>query len=155
MNLNPKLEKFIFQKINEELCEKLLFPFGKELWIIDEETKEWFIQYECNGFLWYNQKKFMDILRIFCLTNSEIKFVIKKWFEKIFEFNLNSLSRKNTNYNYLIEGMLKTPNKEWSIKERYGFNYQTVKKYIEIKKISINQKVKLQDFYFFDFSVSA
>lgn len=126
--------------------DKLVRPYGRELWIIDEDTLEWFIQIECNGIAWYNQKKFYDLLRIFSFEENENKFFIKIWIEENFGVRISSLSRKNTNYQYIIEGILRSHAKDWSLSQRYGFSYQVVKRYTWLKEHN-SSKVQVKDFY--------
>ena len=141
---NKKLTNFVLNRITQELGDKEVNPYGNELWIIDKDTKSWYVQLEHNGTLWFNQKMFHDLLRIFCFSDYEKKYYIKLWVETLLEVKVTSVSRKNTNYEYIIDGIIRNSNNKWSLKKRYGFGYDLVKKYIilsEVKKI-----ISVEDF---------
>lgn len=143
---NEKIRNYVMKMISHEMGNKLIYPYGREFWIIDEDTLEWFVQIECNGTVWFNQKIFNDLLRIFSFENHENKFFIKHWIEECLGFRVSCLSRKNTNYKYIIGDMLKDKSKKWSLKNRYGFSYQIVKRYISIRESSTNKNVRVFDY---------
>lgn len=55
---NKKLVNFIFDRMFEELSTKTYYPYGREIWVIDFETKEWYLQFNSNGVLCYNRSFF-------------------------------------------------------------------------------------------------
>ena len=64
---NVKLRKFIYQRLSEELSDKIYYPYGKELWILDLDERNWYFQYNSEGKLHYNPKIFDDFFYIFSL----------------------------------------------------------------------------------------
>lgn len=152
---NKKIRDFVMNRISQELGNMLVRPYGRELWVIDDNSSEvdWFVVIESNGTAWYNQKKFYDLLRIFSLEENENKFFIKYWIEEYFRVRISSVSRRNTNYQYIIERMIKSIDKEWSLKDRYGFSYQVVKNYIDFKKNTLYKEFRVRDYCSLDLPV--
>lgn len=47
---------------------------------------------------------------------------------------------------YYIEGIIENTKYKWSINERYGFSYNTIKHYLDIKTRILDENVKLTQF---------
>lgn len=143
---SEKLQKLVFDKLNRDLYNTIYHPHGQEIWVINFDTKEWFFEYHSDGQLWYNQKIFSVNLPLFSLTNSENQKFLKNWFENSLKLTVNKISRKNSNMDYYIDGIIKDTKYKWSIKERFGFSYNTVKQYLDIKTRILTENVKLDHF---------
>ena len=143
---SEKLQKLVFDKLNRDLYNTIYHPHGQEIWVINFDTKEWFFEYHSDGQLWYNQKIFSINLPLFSLTNSENQKFLKNWFENKLKLTVNKISRKNSNMDYYIDGIIKDTKYKWSIKERFGFSYNTVKQYLDIKTRILTENVKLDHF---------
>ena len=143
---SEKLQKLVFSKLNRDLHNTIYHPHGQEIWIINFDTKEWFFEYHNNGQLWYNQKIFNVYLPLFSLTNSENQKMIKNWFENTLNLTVNKISRKNSNMDYYIDGIIKDNKYKWSLKERFGFSYDTVKRYLGLKSHVLTENVELNHF---------
>ena len=143
---SEKLQKLVFSKLNRDLHNTIYHPHGQEIWIINFDTKEWFFEYHNNGQLWYNQKIFNVHLPLFSLTNSENQKLIKNWFENTLNLTVNKISRKNSNMNYYIDVIIKDNKYKWSLKERFGFSYDTVKRYLNLKSHVLTENVELNHF---------
>ena len=143
-----KIQKLVFNKINRDLHNTIYHPHGQEIWIINFDTKEWFFEYQNSGQLWYNQKIFSVNLPLFSLTNSENQKIIKNWFEKNLKLPVNKISRKNSNMVYYIDGIIKDNKYKWSIKERFGFSYDTVKRYLDLKSHVLTENIELDHFLY-------
>jgi hypothetical protein len=39
---------------------------------------------------------------------------------------------------YIIDGVIRNTNYKWSIKDRYGYSYRTIKKYLSLKSETKN-----------------
>lgn len=141
-----KIQKLVFNKINRTLHNAIYHPHGREIWIINFDTKEWFFEYQNNGQLWYNQKIFSTNLPLFSLTNAENQKIIKNWFERTLNLTVNKISRKNSNMDYYLDGIIKDDKYKWSIKERFGFSYDTVRYYLNLKSHILTENVGLNHF---------
>lgn len=138
MDINSRLKKIIFDKLNSDLDNFVFFPTGRETWIIDLDDKSWYFLSDCYGQVYYNTVFFNRFFRLFSLNQDEYQFLLKEWFENITSQNVRTISRRSGNFNYIIEPLLKK-NIEWTLFERYGWSYQIVKKYLDMKK-SLNKK---------------
>lgn len=145
---SEKLQKLVFDKLNRDLYNTIYHPHGQEIWIINFDTKEWFFEYHNDGVLWYNQKIFSVNLPLFSLTNSENQKFLKIWFEKKLNLTVNKISRKNSNMDYYIDGIIKDTKYKWSLKERFGFSYNTVKRYLDLKSHILTENVQLNNFLY-------
>lgn len=143
---NEKFKKLFFNKLNRDLSDTIYHPHGQEIWIINFDNKEWFFEYHNNGQLWYNQKIFSVNLPLFSLSNSENQKLLKSWFETTFNLTVNKISRKNTNMDYYIDGLIKNDKYKWTMKERFGFGYSTVKKYLDLKSHILVENIKIEHF---------
>jgi hypothetical protein len=142
-----KIQNLAFDKLNRDLYNTIYHPHGQEIWIINFDTKEWFFEYHNDGQLWYNQKIFSVNLPLFSLTNSENQKILKTWFEKTLKLTVNKISRKNSNMDYYIDGIIKDDKYKWSIKERFGFSYNTVKEYLDLKSNNLTENIELKHFF--------
>lgn len=139
---SKRLQKIIFNKLDSDLSNKIYHPFGRELWLLDIDTKEWYFHFTNDGKLWYNQKIFNSYFSIFSLDFHQYQKILKKWFEDITELNVYSISRKNSNMEYFIDGVIRNTNYKWSIKDRYGYSYHIIKKYLSLKSETKNVTLK-------------
>lgn len=148
IKISEKIQKLVFNKLNRDLHNTIYHPHGQEIWIINFDTKEWFFEYHNDGQLWYNQKIFSVNLPLFSLTNSENQKFLKNWFEKTLDLTVNKISRKNSNMDYYIDGIIKDTKYKWSLKERFGFSYNTVKRYLDLKSHILTENVQLDNFLY-------
>ena len=68
------------------------------------------------------------------------------WFEKNLNLAVNKISRKNSSMEYYIDGVMRNTNYKWSIKDRFGFSYHTVKHYLDLKSHILDENIKLEHF---------
>lgn len=145
--MNANLKKIIISKLESDLKDAVFYPYGWELWIIDLNKKEWYFQTDSLGVLWYNQKFFNNFFSLFSCEYKEYQPLLMRWFETLTDFDQRTISRKNSDNNYLIEKILKDDNKKWTLFERYGFAYQIVKKYVDMKKNLGVETIQISNFY--------
>lgn len=143
---NKKLQKLIYDKLVDDLSGVIYHPYGRDLWFINFETKEWYFQYTNTGQLWYNQIFFKSYFTIFSLYGSDYQKILKNWFENVINLPVNVIMRKNSNMDYYIDGIMRNANYEWTLKDRFGFSYHTVKQYLEIKSHIFEKNIKLEHF---------
>ena len=139
--MNPKLKKLVHSRINEKLENCSLLVRKNELWILDEDKKNWFFYYNERFHLYYNQKNIHEILNLFAFEN--LTPILKEWFEDLEIGLVNSVLKTNTEHSLLVDRVLKDSN-TLTMKNRYGFSYGFVRKFLEIKKS--NGKVMIEDF---------
>lgn len=143
-DLNPRLKKCVILKLEEDLSSKELIPNGRNLWLLDVEKKEWFINVTCNGLMEFNTRMAKDYSNLFSLDFKIFSKILKEWFEKKFGIRINSSQRRTPDLTYMIDVILASKKGGWEMNERYGFSYDVVKKFLEIKKI--NKRVLVEDF---------
>lgn len=143
-NMNPKLEKIIFSKLFEDLKDKNIVCWKNEFWILDIETTDWYLCVVSQGSSWFNQDFFKTYTNLFSLSNKELSSILKIWVEDIFKVRVHQLSRRQSNMTYIIDGMLRSKKNKWSLNERYGFSYEVVKKFLNLKGKS--KELVVEDF---------
>lgn len=147
MLIHDNLKKFIIERIESDLSSKELFPFGRELWVLDFDKKFWYIFIDCDGVFWYNQTFFKVYLDLFSLNKRQFDKTLKSWFEKKFNIQVRKVMRRNSDLNWVLESMPKTKNeKKWTMAERNGFSYETVSRFLGIQRQT--QKVLVEDFIY-------
>ncbi len=143
---NKKIKKFVFDRLFEELSGKVYYPYGRGLWIIDFENRDWYFQYNSDGTLYYNYTFFESFFRIFSFSHSEYQKLLKEWFETSLNHQINQISRRKITIDYYIDGMQRTETKKWSINERYGYGYGVIKRYLDLKRYNSEENIKLDNF---------
>lgn len=143
---NERLKKIIFQRLSDELGGKVFHPVGRSIWVVDLDTKEWFFDISCDGNVWYNQKFFNTFFNVFTLNYSEYQTYLKTWIGKLPHVHIKNIQRKNTNYEYYIEGIINDTNHRWSINNRHGFSYFVVKQYLDSLESGDNKNLTLEGF---------
>jgi len=147
---NERLKKIIFERLSNELGGKVFHPVGRSIWVIDLDTKEWYFDISCEGNVWCNQKFFNTFFNVFTLEYSEYQFYLKSWIGKLPHVHMKNIQRKNTNYEYYIEGIINDTNHRWSIKNRHGFSYFVVKQYLDCLESCGNENLTLDRFWLSD-----
>lgn len=140
-----RLEKFVFLTIYESLSDAVLTPNGTSLWITGPEINNWYFEYRNDGSLIYNSIFFHKKFRIFSLKPSEIQKMLKTWFEKRFSVMIRNTIKKNSEMDYELDKIRKK-NCDWDLKNRFGFPFKTVERYMIIKKQENHNKVSVRNF---------
>lgn len=148
VDINPRLKKFIFEKIDSDLNDVIFHPYGKEVWLITVVDKGWYFVGDCEGTTWFNQKFFDNFFRLFSMNSKEYSPLLKEWFETKTSLSVRKIARKNTTYDYMIDGVLNRNTKEydWTLKKRWGFSYPTVKRYVDLKNKLKRERILIYDF---------
>ena len=143
---NVKLKKFISKRLFELLSDKIYYPYGKELWILDLDERNWYFQYNSEGKLHYNPKIFDDFFYIFSLEQKQYQILLKKWFESSFGYSINQISRRSLDISYYIDGITRGTDKIWKPNERYGFPHSVVRRFLDLKGYIPEKNIKLEHF---------
>lgn len=143
---NVKLRKFIYQRLSEELSDKIYYPYGKDIWILDLEEVNWYFQYNSEGKLNYNPKFFDDFFYFFSLEQKQYQILLKKWVEIGFGHPINQISRRNLDISYYIDGITRGTTKNWKLNERYGFPHSVVRRFLDLKRHIPEKNIKLEHF---------
>lgn len=89
---------------------------------------------------------FNNYFAVFSLSTSDAQRLLRIWFETVIKLPVNVITRKNSNMDYYIDGIMRSNNYKWSINNRFGFSFRTVKQYIDIKSHVFEENVKLKHF---------
>lgn len=143
---NKKLTKFIHKRLFDELSDKIYHPCGNDLWIIDVDKPQWYFQVGNNGKLQYNRIFFEDFFRIFSFERNVYEKILIFWIENVFNVRITSISRRNFDFSFYVDGIVNNSSKKWSMKDRYGFSYVLVKRFLVLKNESSDKTVKLKHF---------
>lgn len=143
---NKKLKKFIFEQLSQSLSSKNYYPYGKEIWIIDLDTQDWYFQFTSESKLYYNPEFFDDFFGIYGLNQQEYQNFIKNWFESSTNHQINEISRRKLDISYYIDGITRGNTKEWQLNERYGFSYSLVNQFLGLKRHIPIENIKLEHF---------
>ena len=143
---NVKLKKFISKRLFELLSDKIYYPSGKDLWILDLDERNWYFQYNSEGKLHYNPKIFDDFFYIFSLEQKQYQILLKKWFESSFGYSINQISRRSLDISYYIDGITRGTDKIWKPNERYGFPHSVVRRFLDLKRYIPEKNIKLEHF---------
>lgn len=144
LDIHPKLKELVWQKISEDISKKQIYTNEKDFWIIEEDTREWFLQATSHGELYYNQKFFQPYRFLFSLESKILGNLIGEWFVKNFNLPLRTIHRKQGSMEYHISEFLKKKKGILEYKNRYGFTYGFTKKYLTLKKG--NGRVLVEDY---------
>lgn len=148
LDIHPKLKKLVFQKITEDISDKGIFTNESDFWIIEEETRDWFLKANSNGELHYNQSFFKPYKSLFSLDPKILSNLIGEWFEKNFELPLRTIHRRGGSQEYYISAFLKKKTGILEYNNRYGFTYGFTKKFLTLKKTK--GKVFVEDYLLVD-----
>lgn len=131
--IHPKLKKYIWDKITEDLKPRSILSHKNEIWVLNLDTKEWYLTILAEGETWYNQTYFNSYLNLFSVSNRVLSSILKEWVEKNFNVRVINVSRRQNNMTYIIDGMLTSKKGKWNLNNRFGFSYEFVKKFLDVK----------------------
>ncbi len=143
---NKNLRKFIQKRLYNELFDKIYHPCGKDLWILDFDKPEWYFQLSSEGNLQYNRKFVEDFFGIFGFEKKTYEKFLIFWFENVFNVRIISISRRNFDISFYFDGITTNPTKKWSVRDRFGFSYGFIRKFLDLKNESPDKTVKLKHF---------
>lgn len=147
---NKKFRKIIFDRIFDELSDKIYYPYEKNIWIVDFNSRNWFLQYSSEGYLYYNRDFFSSFFKIFSISQEGYQKLLKFWFETKTGYRVNHISRRYISTEYYIDGIsrndLKNSLNKWALYNRFGYGYTVVGEYLTFKENVGEKNVKLKYF---------
>ena len=131
--MNPRIKKIAFSKLDDDLCDSILFFYGDEIWILTEKKDNWYFKVNSAGILYYNQKSMTNLLLIFGLEGNEKNKVLKEWFELTTKLSPRYVNRINSDLSWALE---KFTNEScvWDLKKRNGFAFETIKRFLTLSE---------------------
>jgi hypothetical protein len=81
------------------------------------------------------------------MCSKEYSPLLKEWFQTKTKITVRKIARRNTNYDYMLDGIVRRSDikYDWTIKNRWGFSYPTVKKYLDLKESLDSKEIKIRD----------
>jgi hypothetical protein len=113
---------------------------------VDFNSRNWFLQYSSEGYLYYNRDFFNYFFKIFSINQEGYQKLLKFWFETKTGYRVNHISRKYLDIEYYIDGIRKNDLNEWSLSNRFGYGHNVISKYLTFKGNIGKQNVKLKFF---------
>lgn len=148
--VNPKIKKLIIDRLDDQMRDKIIMPYGEEFWVIDEDNSDWVFIYKSDGKLSFNQDFFKDYFYLFSVKLKQFQRILQNWFETKFKLSINGVSRKQCNHHYYLVEITVNKNKKWELNNRFGFGYEFIRKYLTHSKYGY---VYLKSFVFSDESI--
>lgn len=143
--MSDRFLKFIHLRIKESLNGAILHDYGNSLWVCSPEFDNWYFEYQSNQTLTFNSIYFDTLLELFSISKNEKSKFLKEWFEKHIKLHVRSVTRRNSDLSYILVEFQKKE-KNWDLKDRYGFPYDIVKNIVETKKKNKKKIVLLEKF---------
>jgi hypothetical protein len=87
------MKKVVFNLIDSEVKDCLLYGFVDGVWIINPDTKEWIIHIGPSSrldYLWFNYEKFKSLFKYVSLDIFKDKYYIKDWAEDRLKLKIGS-----------------------------------------------------------------
>lgn len=141
--MNPNLKKLIKLRLDEELSETFLQPFAGEIWVLEEPHRNWCLKINPSGQLDYNSIFFESTVLIFGGHVKTFQSVLKEWFEQMTDIYVRKIHRVNSNFEFYLEKVYDTPI-IWNLRERNGFAYSPIKKYLDLSERYKCEKIKIE-----------
>ncbi len=144
---NLNLRNFVFKRLRLEFKDKVFHPCGHDFWILDLEKREWYIKVSNEGVLHYNRKFFENFFFLFYFQRQSYEKLLRFWVENIFEVKINSISRRNYDFEFFFDSIVNNSSKKWSLNNRFGFSYGHIRKFLTLEEENLGEKLKLNVFF--------
>lgn len=141
--MNPNLKKLIKLRLDEELSETFLQLFAGEIWVLEESRQSWCLKVNSQGELDFNGIFFESTVLLFGGNLRNFQIALKEWFEQITDIYVRKVHRVNSNFEFYMDTVYDTP-LTWDIKERSGFAYTPIKKYLDLSERYKCEKLKIE-----------
>jgi hypothetical protein len=83
-NKDEKLKKLLFTIIDKLSKDADVYHHDESLWLIHTEDREWIIEFDYNGILWFNYNFFRTAFKFISLDVDNNRSYVTEWFESRF-----------------------------------------------------------------------
>lgn len=140
--MNPRLKKIVFLKLDEDLEDSFLFPYSNEIWLLNDSMSVWYFKINSENILDYNQQVMNSSLSIFSLDSNVKNNLLKEWFQFYTKMEVRTIKRLNSNLDWVLE-KFSNERMPWDLKNRNGFSYETIKKFLVLIERFNLEKVRI------------
>jgi hypothetical protein len=140
--MNPRLKKIVFLKLEEDLEDSFLFPYSNEIWLLNDSMSLWYFKINSENILDYNQQIMNSSLSIFSLDTNVKNNLLKEWFQFYTKMDVRTIKRLNSNLEWVLE-KFSNERMPWDLKNRNGFSYDTIKKFLVLIERFNLEKVRI------------
>jgi hypothetical protein len=140
--MNPRLKKIVFLKLEEDLEDSFLFPYSNEIWLLNDSMSVWYFKINSENILDYNQQVMNSSLSIFSLDSNVKNNLLKEWFQFYTKMEVRTIKRLNSNLDWVLE-KFSNERMPWDLKNRNGFSYETIKKFLVLIERFNLEKVRI------------
>jgi len=113
--INSKLKKIIFDRLNKELSHVEIINYENSIWFIDRKEKYWYFEFEKNGKLWWRYGYIVNFFHLFSMKRSEFEPIIIEWVEEVLNSKVVSTATAQQDQVVQVEEVLnsKVVSTEW------------------------------------------
>jgi hypothetical protein len=140
--MNPRLKKIVFLKLEEDLEDSFLFPYSNEIWLLNDSMSVWYFKINSENILDYNQQVMNSSLSVFSLDSNVKNNLLKEWFQFYTKMEVRTIKRLNSNLEWVLE-KFSNERMPWDLKNRNGFSYETIKKFLLLIERFNLEKVRI------------
>ena len=140
MKINERLLSLIKIRLKSALKNAEILPHGDSIYILNAESKEWYFILSCYGQMRYNNTFFDLTFLLFSMNQDVYSKILKTILENSLEIPIRTTQRVGSNLTWEVDIILSNKRVEWTLSNRFGFPYFIVKKYLDYKKMTNNQK---------------
>lgn len=140
MKINERLLSLIKIRLKSALKNAEILPHGDSIYILNTESKEWYFILSCNGQMRYNNTFFDLTFLLFSMNQDVYSKILKTILENSLEIPVRTTQRVGSDLSWEVDIILSKKRLEWTLSKRFGFPYFIVKKYLDYKKMTNNQK---------------
>jgi hypothetical protein len=136
METNERLTHLIKLRLKSVLKNAEILPHAESIYVFNTISMEWYFVINSNGQLRFNSKFFDTVFLLFSMKQSGYGKVLKQIVEDSFNYPIRNIQRVGSNLSWELDIVISTKRKDWDLKNRYGFPYNLIKKYLDIKNTS-------------------
>ena len=96
-------------------------PQNGSLWLINPDTKQWLLEYENSGDLWYNWSRWTDFFKYINMEYSEYQQYIQSYVEEVLQNRVRKTRLHHWVADWLVEDVLRNGVRDTKPLEFEGF----------------------------------